>query len=243
VKKLRHLLKKIIRFSPIALTKNEYYDRLTKKVLRKVCSAESVCIDAGTHNGKILKMIIDAAPNAMHYAFEPIPDYFTYLKKAFKNFAKVYCVALSDKAETTTFNIVLSNMAYSGLQRRVFDKKQEDILIFAETDLLDNIIPIEEKITLIKIDVEGAELLVMNGAEKTIQQSKPIILFEFGKEGASIYDYDNIKMYTYITEKLHYQIFTLQDWLKNQSPLTSEQFSNYYKNGKEYFFLAAPSLQ
>ncbi len=240
MRKLRRLIKKLIRFFPIALTKNEYYDRLTKKVLQSICSPESICIDAGAHSGKILRMMIDASPNAMHYAFEPIPDYFTYLKKAYKNFAKVYCIALSNKTETTTFNIVLSNMAYSGLQRRVLNKKQEDILIFVETDLLDNIIPKEEKITLLKIDVEGAELLVLQGAEKTIQQSKPIILFEFGKEGASIYDYDSIKMFAYITETLHYEIFTLKDWLKKQSPLSADQFADYYQNGKEYFFLAAP---
>ena len=240
MKKIKPLLKKIVRYAPIALTKNEYYDRLTKKIINKVCTPDSVCVDAGSHNGKILEMMIKAAPKAKHYAFEPVPDFFTLLENKFSNNAKVYCVALSDKSETTSFNVVLTNMAFSGLKKRVFEKGQKDVLIFSETERLDNIIPSKEKITLLKMDVEGAELLVLHGAIKTIEHSKPIILFEFGKEGSALYEYDDTMMFSFINETLQYQIFTLKEWLRNQSSLSAEQFHQYYENGEEYFFVAAP---
>lgn len=236
---LKNIAKKIILLSPVAFTQNERYDRLTKKIIFKVCQSNSVCIDVGTHDGKILKMMIDAAPQAMHYAFEPIPELFESLKNNFSRYAKIYPVALSDKKETTPFNLVLTDMAYSGLHKRAYDKKEKDISIVVETELLDAVIPATEKIALIKMDVEGAELLVMKGAVKTIFQSKPLLLFEFGKAGATAYNYNDEDMFQFITQTLQYNIYTLNSWLKNKPSLTPESFSDNFRSGKEYFFVAA----
>lgn len=43
---------------------------------------------------------------------------------------------------------------------------------------LDNFLKSEEKISLIKIDVEGHELSALKGMSKTISENKPLILFE-----------------------------------------------------------------
>ena len=235
---IKKLFKQLHRFSPIAFTKNEQYDKQTKQILKKVCKSNSICIDVGAHNGKILQLMMKTAPEAQHYAFEPIPELFQGLKKKFRKNAKVYCVALSDKKETTSFNLVLTDFAYSGLKKRTYDKKEKDTSIFVETELLDAIIPANTKISLIKMDVEGAELLVMKGALKTIQQSQPILLFEFGKAGADAYQYNDTELFQFIQEIVGYRIFTLKDWLKNNPPLSLSDFSNYYQNGKEFFFLA-----
>jgi len=235
---LKNIAKKILHFSPIAFTKNEQYDRLTNKIIKAVCKPDSICVDVGAHNGKILSMMMEAAPHASHYAFEPIPELFQYLKWKFHRNAKVYCVALSDKKETTSFNLVLTDMAYSGLNKRAYDKKEKDISIFVETELLDAIIPTDEKISLLKMDVEGAELLVMKGALETIQRSKPVLLFEFGKAGAEAYGYDEAIMFQFITETLNYNIYTLKGWLKTKTALTQENFSDNYYYGKEFFFVA-----
>ncbi|OIR03451.1 2-O-methyltransferase NoeI [mine drainage metagenome] len=224
---------------PVAITQNERYDRLTKKIIFRVCQPNSVCIDVGAHEGKILKMMIDAAPQASHYAFEPIPELFQSLKQKFHKNEKLFCIALSDKKETTSFNLVLTDMAYSGLNKRAYDKKEKDISIVVETGLLDAIIPATEKIELMKMDVEGAELLVMRGAVQTIQRSKPVLLFEFGKAGAAAYNYNDEDMFQFINETLQYNIYTLQSWLKNKPSLTKQNFSDNYHSGKEYFFLAA----
>ena len=227
-----------MQFSPIAFTKNEQYDRLTKTIIKTVCKPDSICVDVGAHNGKILSMMMEAAPQAAHYAFEPIPELFQLLKRKFRRNAKVYCVALSDRKETTSFNLVLTDMAYSGLNKRAYDKKEKDTYIFVETELLDAIIPTETKIALIKIDVEGAELLVLKGALQTIQRSKPVLLFEFGKAGAEAYDYNDAVMFQFITETLQYHIYTLQDWLKTKTALNQGAFSDHYYYGKEFFFVA-----
>lgn len=235
-------LKKIILLAPVALTGNERIDRLTKRVIREICTSKSICIDVGAHDGKILKMMIEAAPGGLHYAFEPIPDLFKLLKRKFSSAASVFPLAVSDTKGDASFNLVLTDMAYSGLKKGGYDKKEKDTTITVETDLLDNVIPSGKKIDIIKMDVEGGELLVMKGAVNLIQQSKPVILFEFGKAGALAYGNDEHTMYQFITNQLKYSIYTLPDWLHNKPKLSEQQFSNYYNSGTVFFFLAAPSI-
>jgi FkbM family methyltransferase len=47
------------------------------------------------------------------------------------------------------------------------------------------------KTDVIKIDVEGAELSVIQGAMKTIERDKPLVMFEFSDENANQYGYNH----------------------------------------------------
>ncbi|MEZ4983026.1 MAG: FkbM family methyltransferase [Saprospiraceae bacterium] len=70
----------------------------------------------------------------------------------------------------TTFNYVVSNPAYSGLQKRRYDRPNEiDEKIEVETDLLDNVLAEDTRIDFMKIDVEGGEFFVLKGAQKNPQ--------------------------------------------------------------------------
>lgn len=237
---LQKILKYFVQYFPIALTKNEYYDRLTKQILTKVCNENSVCVDVGCNEGKILKLMQHIAPKAKHWVFEPIPFLFEQLQLKFSNKVHLFQLALSNIKGKSLFNYVLTNSAYSGFKKRAYDKIETDTAIEVQTDLLDNIIPPKTKIALIKIDVEGAELLVLQGALQTIQHSKSIILFEFGKGAADIYENSSETMFQFFNTHLQYEIFTLNDWLKHRTSLTFSQFNNYFEQNNEYFFLAAP---
>jgi len=236
---IKKILKPIASLSPIALTKNELYDRLTKKIIQQHCNKKSVCIDIGSHNGKILEIMLQVAPNAIHYAFEPIDVLYKQLHQKFQQKIKLYPIALSNKKSVENFNLVLTDMAYSGLKKRFYDKIEEDISIQVQTDLLDNIIPSTQKISLLKLDVEGAELWVLEGSIKTIQSSQPLILFEFGK-AAEAYNYNGEIMFQFINQTIDYRIYTLKSWLKKEMHLSENEFNNFYKNGNEFFFVAAP---
>lgn len=74
---LKSLLKKL----PVPLSRNHRYDLLTKKIIRKHCSATSNCIDAGAHKGEVLDWFLKFAPEGKHFAFEPVPDLFRDLQK------------------------------------------------------------------------------------------------------------------------------------------------------------------
>jgi len=117
LKFIRKILKTLAGISPVALTKNELYDRLTNTIIKQHCKHNSVCIDVGSHDGKILQMMLKAAPHAIHYAFEPIESLITRSLGKHHFDVNVYNVALSNKKGIEHFNLVTSNTAYSGLKK------------------------------------------------------------------------------------------------------------------------------
>jgi FkbM family methyltransferase len=236
--RIRQFIKDIAARSPIAITRNELYDRLTEKVIKKVCHAKSVCVDIGANEGKILSMFIRHCPHATHYAFEPVPALYHLLKRKYSSAAKIYELAISDKNGTANFNHVITDPAFSGLLKRKYDKPEQDETIVVKTATLDTIIPTTESIRLIKLDIEGGEYDALSGASRLLQ-SNPYVLFEFGKAGAEAYKITPAMMYHFLISR-HYHINLLKDFLKGTAPLEFDVFEYYYTSGKAYFFIAYP---
>ncbi|OYU53874.1 MAG: FkbM family methyltransferase [Chitinophagaceae bacterium BSSC1] len=237
---IRSLAKTILALLPIALTKNERYDRLTKRIIQQVCQPNSNCIDIGAHEGRIFSMMLDAAPQGRHHAFEPIPALYEQLKKDFGARAMVHQQALSNQSGLANFNLVLSNPALSGIKKRPYWKKEIDSSIQVTTEVLDHLINPTEQIDLIKMDVEGAELWVLEGAINTIQRCQPAILFECGKMGGQAYDFSAKDAFDLLDLRLKYRIFTLDAWLKNAPALIFQDFQTHFEQGTEFFFFATP---
>ena len=239
---LKDLIKNILKLSPIPFTKNHKYDILTKKILKTVLKSDSNCIDVGCHKGEILDLILHEAPNGQHFGFEPIPDLYHALNNKFKPTPNchIHEVALSNKKGQATFNFVISNPSYSGLKKRAYDKSNEkDTEITVATELLDNIIPQDMKIDLVKIDVEGGELLVLEGAKKTLARHQPYVIFEHGLGASEFYDSSPEKIFKYFTE-VGLKISNLSSFLKNQKPFNEEEFKDQFYNKINYYFIAHP---
>jgi FkbM family methyltransferase len=237
---IKKIAKELQASLPYAIGKNEVYDRFTKEIITTLCKKESICIDIGANEGKILDWIIEAAPLSKHYAFEPIPKLYSQLLSKYSAHASILPIALSNHKGTSKFNFVTTNAALSGLKKRPYASFHQEETIEVSIDLLDNIINEDEKICLIKIDVEGGEWHVLEGASKTILRSNPIILFECGKIGGELYGFSAADIYQHFHQFYDYQIYTLKGWLKTKTDLSFSAFEKYFENGKEYFFLAAP---
>ena len=239
---MKRFLKRLLRYSPIALTKNQHYDRLTQKVITAVCRKDSNCVDVGCHKGEILDLMRAAAPDGHHWGFEPIPDlYRALMGKYAGTHCRISPVALSDKAGEATFNYVTTNPSYSGLLRRKYDRPgEEDTSITVQTARLDDVLPPDTRVDLIKIDVEGAEMLVLGGARETIDRFKPVIIFEHGVGASDIYGTGPEQVYAYF-QSLGYGIFLLEDFLGRRPPFTADQFAAQYHGRKNFYFVAAPA--
>jgi len=239
-KKRWRKIKKLLKRLPFAFTKNQRYDLQTKKIIRRICNKESNCIDVGTHEGEMLDVFLKQSPKGFHLGFEPIPGLYKYLIKKYSSFqnVRIYDLALSNAEGSSEFNYVISNPAYSGIKKRVYDNKNEtDTQIIVKKQLLDNIIPVDVRITLMKIDVEGGELDVLEGSIKTLAKYKPAILFEFGIGGSDIYSANPEKLFNFLTQ-FNYNIFVLEDFLKKRQPLTLQEFTNQFYGKINYYFLA-----
>jgi FkbM family methyltransferase len=239
---MKETLKKIVKLVPIAFTRNQQYDKQTNKIISKVCTPASNCIDIGAHKGEVFDVILKHAPHGVHYAFEPIPDLYNNLvtKYAAAPNCHISDIALNNEKGTTSFNYVISNPSYSGLIKRKYDRPNEqDITIEVKTDLLDDVLPDDYHVELIKIDVEGGELRVLEGAVKTIKKHKPYIIFEHGLGASDFYGSTPQKVYTLLTD-CGLKIGRMKDWLGKKKPLTLAEFERIYKANSDYYFIAYP---
>jgi FkbM family methyltransferase len=237
---MKTFLKNLLKLSPIPLSKNHLYDQQTKKIMKQILSTDSNCIDVGCHKGEVLDWILKLAPNGHHFGFEPIPDLFVALASKYKNRpnCSILEIALSDHQGRTSFNFVTSNPSYSGILKRKYDRVDEvDTLIEVQLNTLDTIIDEQTPIKLIKIDVEGAEYLVLKGAQNLLQRDRPYVIFEHGLGASDIYGYGPDQVFA-LFESHQMKISTLSGFLKKEMPLSLTAFQKEYQNALNYYFIA-----
>jgi FkbM family methyltransferase len=238
---LKNIIRKLAITLKLDLTKNLEYDRLTEKIFRLELKPESNAIDIGCHKGEILDLFFKYAPKGNHYAFEPLPSFFKALLVKYKNKnVSLFNYALSNKAGETEFTFVKNNPAYSGFIERDYDNKEVDIeKIKVEMAVLDKIIPQNVQIDLIKIDVEGAELQVLQGAEQTIKRCKPVIVFEHGMGASDYYETTPEEVYAFLHDMCGLKLYTLKNFSSGKKQLTEEEFKDKFYKRKEYYFVAS----
>ena len=236
---MRETLKALIKKLPIAFTQNQRYDRQTLEIIREVCHATANAVDVGCHKGEIMDIILENAPNGQHFGFEPLPDLFEGIKDKYPSNVQLFELGLSNKKGTASFNYVISNPSYSGLQKRRYDKpNEEDTTITIQINRLDDVLPKDLRVDFIKIDVEGGEYLVLQGAEQTIKQHQPVIVFEHGEGGADQYGIQPEQVYEFLVDNCGMKISTLSNWLKKKSSIDKSTFVKYFWEGTEYYWIA-----
>ncbi len=221
-------------------TKNQRYDRLTQQVIKQVCRPQSHCIDVGCHKGEILDLFLLAAPQGTHHGFEPIPVLYQNLISKYES--KTNChfhdIALSNQKGASSFNYVVSNPSYSGLLKRNYDRANEqDTQITVRTERLDDVLPKDFQVDLIKIDVEGGELMVLEGATETLTRNKPVVIFEHGLGASELYGSTPEKVFG-LLQSCGLRVSLLDRFLKNAPPFTLEEFSAQYFERLNYYFIA-----
>jgi FkbM family methyltransferase len=236
-----NIIRSLLNFLHLDLTKNLEYDRLTKSIMKNSISQQSNCIDVGCHKGEILEVIISLAPKGKHFAFEPIPFLFQQLELKYKGKATIYPYALSDANGTSTFQFVKNAPAYSGIQKRKYDTATPDIeQINVELKTLDSLIPSETKIDLIKIDVEGGEYGVLKGAVQVLKKWQPVVIFESGLGASEYYGTKPDELYRFLTVETGLSISTLKAYIKHRPSLSQKEFEIHFKNNTEYYYVAHP---
>lgn len=162
----------------------EIWEKYLHEVFEKYLNDSSIVIDAGafvgTHTVKLSKICKTV------YAFEPLWHSYKLLEMNVKlNNCKNVILkpfGLSDKSEKTYFEWNRYNnlgaSALKGNNMNFFLREKEDIA----TPNMVNLISIDSlaltKLDFIKIDVEGYEIKVINGALNTIKKCKPYITSE-----------------------------------------------------------------
>ncbi len=160
---------------------------------RNTLTQGSVFLDAGAMIGWFTLLAASIiGPGGKVYSFEPHEETVKYLRSSislnrFEDRVSLYPMALSDKeTEVHLFREVgredgRLNAGNTWMQETEQASTNEFDVGTASAVKLDSL-KFDRRIDLFKIDVEGAELKVFNGAEKTILTHRPTILCEMYPE-------------------------------------------------------------
>jgi FkbM family methyltransferase len=204
--------------------------------MARVLAPDSNCLDIGAYTGTILRIILRHAERGHHVAFEPLPHLAGQLRRDFPQ-VDVHELALSDTTGDTTFEYVVTNPGYSGLRRRTYERPDEEIrTITVRADRLDNVIPADQPIALVKVDVEGAELQVFRGAQRTLARCRPFVIFEHGKGAADHYGTTPADVYDLLAGECGLRISLMAGWLAGARPFTRSAFIHQCK--RDFYFVA-----
>ena len=142
----------------------------TKYFISKVLNDDSICIDVGANIGMYSLLFLQLSPSSKVIAFEPSSN-FRFLNQnipdEFKERFEAFQIALGDKDA-----IVEEEMWESFGHRKVKENFQFNKLdTFLDTNPT-------KKIDFIKIDTDGFEIQILEGAIEALSKYLPIIIIE-----------------------------------------------------------------
>lgn len=137
-------------------------------------------IDVGVNIGQTLIEVKNLYPKSNYIGFEPNLSCCYYIKELikankFKN-CQVYNIALSNRKDQLylEFDSDTDPRASVNAELRPDYFSNKEMVFALDYDSLE----INNTISFVKIDVEGAELKVLEGMQKTIQKDHPLIICE-----------------------------------------------------------------
>ncbi len=208
------------------LTKKYYPEEL--EVISKYISKDSICIDIGAHLGYWSVPLSKICSQGLVVSFEALPYYSEVLKTALgllgRPNIKVFNLALAD-----TFEIV--NMKWKSKGKRLTglthistnnDPKSEiESVVAVKLDVFEKLLA--SKVSFIKCDVEGFELMVFRGARNILENHRPVIYSELDYNWCKRYNYSPADVIDFL-RSIDYEPFIISG--KNIQPLAdAENFS------------------
>ena len=153
------------------------YEEDVTAFLRRTVPPDGVVVDAGANIGVLSLLAARLAPAGLVYAFEPAPRSAEYVRRnARANGATnvvVEAVALSDHEGETAF---ATNADYPAGAHLAVDEASITVPV-TTLDAWSARVGLR-RLDLVKVDVEGAELLVLAGARATIRRFSPALVVE-----------------------------------------------------------------
>jgi FkbM family methyltransferase len=163
--------------------------------------AEDACyVDVGSNRGQVLREAVRIAPRGAHVAFEPIP---ALAAEVAREFPAVDCrqLALGARRERTRFCHFTRLDGWSGLRRNpdISDEQGAPQYIDVDVSTLDEELAGVSPAVL-KIDVEGAELAVLQGGGELLARARPTIVFEHVPAASAVYGYGSGELWDLLAQ-------------------------------------------
>ncbi|WP_173568673.1 FkbM family methyltransferase [Acetobacter conturbans] len=153
-------------------------------VMASLCRLGGAFIDVGANSGLYTVLACKAAENINVIAFEPFPVAIRSLKRNIDindigNRVTFFNMGLSNTNTTSVLYIPenSTDILETSCSLEADFKETHKGTLQIETRTLDSL-AIKQKISVIKVDIEGHEHAFLEGAQETILQNRPIIFIE-----------------------------------------------------------------
>lgn len=186
-----------------------HYEQGLTKIMKKVLVPGSTFIDVGANIGYVsAQAAIQVGRNGVVHSFEPVPEYFLRLKVMAQNVLGYNIIvnqhAVGDKEGKVEIRTCLDgnigwNTMVPGLMSDTNTKKIIEVsLMKPDSYIYSNRV---ENIAMIKIDVEGAEFLVLKGLEEFFASgNRPPIFCEVSPEAVSLLSASIDQLFSYMSK-------------------------------------------
>jgi FkbM family methyltransferase len=148
------------------------YEYEKQKRITNELKRGTVFYDIGANVGFYSLLAARLVPSGKIYAFEPLPSNLCYLRRHLElnqtSNVEVFDLAISDQVGTAFFEEAAC---------RLMGRLAREGTLGVHTATLDSLV-LQERIappSVVKMDIEGAELLVLRGASDCIQRYRPVI--------------------------------------------------------------------
>jgi FkbM family methyltransferase len=203
--------------------KQEVYEQANVSLLQSLVKPDSFYFDIGANIGLMAIPILNYSCSCRVVSFEPSPSVLPFLKRTVENSPyrdrwKIIEKATGSQVGFAEFFTSNSGMeAYSSFR----DTHRGDTPIKLEIPVttLDtewNALG-QPAVSVIKIDVEGAELQVLEGAIQCIEREKPCILVEWNSTNFEAYRFAPDQLLKF-ADSIGYQVFSVLVNFSNYPP-------------------------
>ena len=152
-------------------------------------NSKPVIFDVGAYVGDTIKQFNSSFPESYIHAFEPFDESFSFLKSRFQKTDKIFLnnIAVGDHSLANTKMYITQNKGSSSLLKPTKDANEfwEGNPLLIQKEVKVQTITIDkycqenniESIDILKIDVQGNELKVLQGAKRMLKEKRVKLIF------------------------------------------------------------------
>ena len=172
-----------------------------KRFLRSVVRDDSIVADVGANQGLYTLWLARVATSGHVYAFEPDPDLFQCLEQNVRNnqLTNISTIraAAGNCSGTLAFTTNGLNRGDNRIDAKVLpDKSTQQVQAVTLDEILSH-----QRLDVLKVDVQGFEIEVLLGAQKTLQANPAVtIVFEFWPYGLRQAGHQPIELWDLLQE-------------------------------------------
>lgn len=199
---------------PCTLMNFRSYEIAETEFLKAVTQESGVILDIGANCGWYALALAKHCPSVQIHAFEPIPHTHEILQRNIQHNGlsniEAHRLAFSNQEASLEFLYTANCSGATSLALVGQPESLENLEKISCPGTTLDLFCVRNGLApqIIKCDVEGAELMVIQGGEETIAIHKPVILIELLRKWARQFDYHPNDVVT-LLGRLGYQAYTL----------------------------------